>query len=68
MTVTVFVAEQPLGAVIVTVYVWLLASVATGEGQLVQLNPVEGVHEYVVDGLAFPQGLRVTGELHPVGL
>lgn len=44
VTVTVSCAEQPLLSLPVTMYVVVVAGLAMGLGQLVQLSPVAGVH------------------------
>ena len=44
---TVSVFEHPIAEVTVTIYPVLTVGVAVGFEQVLQLNPVDGLHEYV---------------------
>ena len=52
VTVAVAVAEQPPGALPVTVYVVVTVGVALTSGPVVTLNPAAGVQVYVAAPLA----------------
>lgn len=56
VTTTVSLLTQPLALVVVRTYVVVTVGVANGFGQVVQLSPVDGLHEYVPP----PVPLRVT--------
>jgi hypothetical protein len=45
LTKTASVAVQPLELVTVTVYVCVVVGLAVGVAEVVELNPVEGLHE-----------------------